>query len=206
LTDTGDIYYHQGAPSGASGGWHLLSTGAEAGQFEYVSPGAAFDWAGVSEVKRLWIFGVKKDGTLWQNKLRYDVPGITFGWSDTGVSDVREVSCLFGSARYYYAVSNDSKTLHVGGQRGGVAPATFTAPAGDTWSQIGGTYSLGILLTGSGRVFLHSERLYHYVPIKGARSADGSALTELDVPRPIASLSIQQTSPGGGALAFIVPD
>ena len=207
LTDEGKIYAAMGADANGSTGWALINNGpfiAVHGSNTYDK-----DWQGASLAAGVTnTYGITADGTLYQMSVNTNALGLVPSVS-TGEIGVKEVTTTaFGNPKESvdYALRSDGSAVICGGLRSNSTPESFIAPAGDKFKQIGGTYKYAYFLTESGRVFVHGFLPVDLQPLIGPVNTDGSTLCEIAVPKPVDSLSMQQTSPGGYAGGFIIPD
>ena len=176
--------------------------------------GGAYNWDGssttIADSDNIII--IKKDGTAWigkQVKTSPFNPAITFS-QIPGISDAASAIVSHGNT-FMYILNKDGSKIYVGGNNAEAHPPFFASPSGDTWKSIGGNYRYTIFLTEQGRVFLHSKASYcgsafEFSPVTGATAADANAITELTIPKPVETLSVSSTSPGGYGLMFLLPD
>ena len=189
LLDNGEVLY--GSKNTQESDWTSIHTNAN---YTWISAGKA-TWTGV--VKPV-VFACKKDGTVDEIDAASKV---TVALPLTGISTITAIY-----AGWVLAMKSDGSTILSGGNvTSKPIAASFTPPAGEHWVGVAGGYTHAFFETNTGRLFGISNPSSKLVPIwKGAAPADGQ-MGEINLPRPIKSLSLQKMAAGGYEYGFILP-
>ena len=208
LSKDGRIFVTEATADITTQPWTELPGTAES-KFTRVCSGAKHTWDGVQKDKVF--FAVRADGSVMQTHRLSQGPDVYAQWSDTGLTGIKDFIALFYGGYYCYALKADGSEIQVGGNLlgfGGSSPPTsFAPPAGQTWKQVGGSYTVAYFLTDAGDVYCHSYNgnADGYTPME-INSSDKNTLYKPNLPKPVDSLSMNQTSASGYSMGFIIPD